>query len=211
MPKAREPDTDYLIVRAAQGDAGARQQLLPRHRERLRKMVAYHMDRRLAARVDPSDVVQEALAEAAQRLDDYLRDRPLPFYPWLRQLAWDHLIEEYRRHVGAAKRTVRREEPGVLDLPEESAVELASRLLDLGSSPSTHLLRGELRRRVREALGRLPARDREILELRHLEQLSTRDTAAVLGINEGTVKTRHLRALQRLRRLLGEDLGEATP
>jgi RNA polymerase sigma-70 factor (ECF subfamily) len=163
------------------------------------------MDRRLAARVDPSDVVQEALAEAAQRLDDYLRERPLPFYPWLRQLAWDRLVEEYRRHVAAGKRSVRREEPDVLDLPDESAVELAARLLDLGSSPSAHLLRDALRRRGREALGRLAARDRELLELRHLEQLSTRDTAAVLGISEGAVKTRHLRALQRLRRLLGED------
>jgi RNA polymerase sigma-70 factor (ECF subfamily) len=205
MPTTREPDTDLLLERAAEGDARARQQLLARHRDRLRKMVAYHMDRRLAARVDPSDVVQEALAEAAQRLDDYLRERPLPFYPWLRQLAWDRLVEEYRRHVAAGKRSVRREEPDVLDLPDESAVELAGRLLDLGSSPSAHLLRDELRRRVREALGRLPARDREVLELRHLEQLSTRDTAAVLGISEGAVKTRHLRALQRLRRFLGED------
>jgi RNA polymerase sigma-70 factor (ECF subfamily) len=205
MPTTHEPDTDLLLERAADGDTRARQQLLTRHRDRLRKMVAYHMDRRLAARVDPSDVVQEALAEAAQRLDDYMRERPLPFYPWLRQLAWDRLVEEYRRHVGAGKRSVRREEPGVLDLPDESAVELAARLLDLGSSPSAHLLRDELRRRVRDALGRLPARDRELLELRHLEQLSTHDTAAVLGISEGAVKTRHVRALQRLRRLLGED------
>ena len=205
MPTTREPDTDLLLERAAGGDGRARQQLLARHRDRLRKMVAYHMDRRLAARVDPSDVVQEALAEAAQRLDDYLRERPLPFYPWLRQLAWDRLVEAYRRHVAAGKRSVRREEPDVLDLPDESAVELAARLLDLGSSPSAHLLRDELRRGVREALGRLAARDREVLELRHLEQLSTRDTAAVLGISEGAVKTRHLRALQRLRRLLGED------
>jgi RNA polymerase sigma-70 factor (ECF subfamily) len=169
------------------------------------------MDRRLAARIDPSDVVQEALAEAGQRLDDYLRDRPLPLYPWLRQFAWDRLVEAYRRHVAAGKRSVRREEPGILDLPDESAVELAGRLLDLGSSPSAHLLRDELRRRVREALGQLAAPDRQLLELRHLEQLSTRDTAAVLGISEGAVKTRHLRALQRLRRLLGEDLGEGAP
>jgi RNA polymerase sigma-70 factor (ECF subfamily) len=211
MPRTREPDTDSLLHAAAEGDGRARQRLLVRHRDRLRKMVAYHMDRRLAARVDPSDIVQETLAQAAQRLDDYLRQRPLPFYPWLRQLAWDRLIDEFRRHVGAGKRSVHREEPGVLDLPDESAVELASRLLDLGSSPSSHLLREELRRRVREALAQLPARDQAVLELRLLEQLSTRDTAAVLKVSEGVVKTRHLRALQRLRQLLDGDFTEGTP
>ena len=81
------PDTDHLIEQASQGDNRARQELLARHRRRLRRMIEVHFDRRLAARVDPSDVVQEALVEAARLLDTYLRDRPLPFYPWLRQLA----------------------------------------------------------------------------------------------------------------------------
>ena len=83
------PDTDQLLDRAAQGDDRARQQLLARHRRQLRRMVATHLDRRLAARVDASDVVQEALADAARKLDGYLRERPLPFYPWLRRLAWE--------------------------------------------------------------------------------------------------------------------------
>jgi RNA polymerase sigma-70 factor (ECF subfamily) len=205
MRSIREPDTDQLLQQASEGDRQARDRLLSRHRDRLRRMVAYHLDRRLAARVDPSDVVQEALADAARQLDDYLQRRPLPFYPWLRQRAWDRLVELHRRHVRAGKRTVQREEPGVLDLPDESAVELASRLLDLSASPSERLLLSELRQRVREALGRLPPRDREVLMLRHLEQLTTAETAAVLGVSEGAVKTRHLRALQRLRDLLGDD------
>ena len=203
MANAPPPDTDHLVEQARRGDASARGQLLARHRGRLRKMIGVRMDRRLAARVDPSDVVQEALAEADRRLDDYLRERPLPFYPWLRQLAWDRLVDLHRRHVGAARRSVTREEPGVLNLPDESAAELAGRLVDRASSPSEHALREELRGRVRLALERLAPADREVLVLRHLEQLSTAETAAVLGVSQAAVKSRHLRALQRLRGVLG--------
>jgi RNA polymerase sigma-70 factor (ECF subfamily) len=203
-----DADTDELVEQACGGDREARQQLLVRHRDRLRQMVALRMDRRLRARVDPSDVVQEALADAAQELSDYLRQRPLPFYPWLRQLAWDRLIELHRRHLHAQKRSVSREDPDFLALPEESAVQLAQRLLAPGSSPSERLLRDELRGRVQAALAQLSPRDREVLVLRHLEQLSTEETAAVLGITQGAVKTRHLRALERLRGLLGEDFAE---
>src|SRR3954462_4378591 len=105
-----EPGTDHLLENASPGDDGARQRLLGRPRGRLRRMVAVRLDRRLAARVDPSDVVQETLAEAARRLDAYLRDRPLPFSPWLRRLAADRLAVIHRRHVRAANRAVGREE-----------------------------------------------------------------------------------------------------
>jgi RNA polymerase sigma-70 factor (ECF subfamily) len=208
MPHGSKADTDELIGRAKGGDFQARQQLLVRHRDRLRRMIAVRMDRRLAARVDPSDVVQDVLTDAAQELSRYLRRQPLAFYPWLRQLAWDRLIELHRRHVRAGKRSVSREEAGVLDLPDESAVQLAARLLDTGSSPSERLLRQELRERVRSALARLSARDRELLVLRHLEQLPTKEIAAILGIADAAVKKRHVRALDRLQRLLGHELGE---
>src|SRR5262245_4406773 len=97
-------DTDNLLARTMQGDRGARDQLLGRHRDRLRRMIAWRLDRQLSARVDPSDVVQEVLAEADRKLPDYLRDRPLAFYPWLRQLAEDRLVELHRRHVQARQR-----------------------------------------------------------------------------------------------------------
>jgi RNA polymerase sigma-70 factor (ECF subfamily) len=196
------PDTDQLLDRASRGDGHARQQLLARHRARLRAMVAARLDRRLAARLDPSDVVQEALAEAARRLDDYLRQRPLPFYPWLRQLAWDRLVKEHRAHLGRAKRSVCREEPGALGLPEESVAELARRLASSATSPSRHALRAELRGRVRAALALLGEADREVLVLRYLEGLPLREVAAVLGVSEPAVKMRHFRALERLRALL---------
>jgi RNA polymerase sigma-70 factor, ECF subfamily len=204
-----EPDTDELLRRAEQGDGQARQAVLVRHRERLKQMVAVHLDHRLAARVDPSDVVQEALFDAAQGLDEYLRQRPVPFYPWLRQLAWERLIDLNRRHLHAQRRSVKREEPLALHLSDESAQQLAERVLARQSSPSNQAIRSELRARIRAALDRLGQRDREVLVLRHLEQLSTRETASVLGISEGSVKTRHLRALERLRTLLeSESKGE---
>jgi RNA polymerase sigma-70 factor (ECF subfamily) len=201
-----EPDTDELLGQASQGDGVAREALLARHRTQLRKMIAYRLDRRLAARVDPSDVVQEVLAEANARLERYLRERPLPFYPWLRALAAEHLLTLQRRHVQAARRSVLREEAGLPALPDESIAELAERLATSSTSPSQGLMRKEKQQAVRRALARLPERDREVLVLRHLEQLSVAQTAEVLGVSAGAVKTRHVRALERLRTLLqGED------
>jgi RNA polymerase sigma-70 factor (ECF subfamily) len=206
-----QSDTEQLVVQAAAGDAEARDRLLTRHRDRLRTMVACRLDRRLTARLDPSDVVQDVLAEASRKLDRYLRERPLPFYPWLRQLAWEHLTLLYRCHVRAQKRSVRREEPGLLALAEEPAGALAARLVTPATSPSQRLLRDELRQQVQAALRQLPERDRELLVLRHLEQLSVADTAAVLGLSSGAVKTRHVRALERLRTLLDEGSNEVRP
>jgi RNA polymerase sigma-70 factor (ECF subfamily) len=199
------PDTEHLLARAEQGDPSAAGQLLERHRARLKRMVAVRLDRRLAARVDPSDVVQESLAEAARRLPEYLRDRPLPFYPWLRRLTADRLAVLYRRHVRAANRAVGREEP---PLPDQSAVKLADRLFARHSAPSARLRRQERRDRVRVALAALAERDREVLVLRYLEELSVGEIAAVLDLTEMAVYARHLRALKRLKDLLGPDFHE---
>src|SRR5262245_40686432 len=147
-----EFDTEELLDRARQGDDQARQQLLRQHRDRLRQMVAVRMDRRLAARIDPSDVVQEALTSAARKLPDYLERRPLPFYPWLRRLAWEQLVKLHDRHLRAEKRSVLREESAALPLPDESALDLARRLMAPGASPSKRLMLDEVRRRVQAAL-----------------------------------------------------------
>jgi RNA polymerase sigma-70 factor, ECF subfamily len=202
MPVAVEGDTEHLLERAGTGDPLAREQLLDRYRDRLRQVVACRLDRRLAARVDPSDVVQEALADAARKLHGFLRDRPLPFYPWLRALALERLIELHRRHIRAQKRSVTREADRALPINDESAATLVQRLWAVGGNPVGEVLREELRGRVQAALARLPARDREVLVLRHLDQLTVKEMAAVLAVREGAVKTRHLRALQRFRDLL---------
>jgi RNA polymerase sigma-70 factor (ECF subfamily) len=201
----QDSDIDRLIERASQGDALARQELLVRHQTRLRQMIAVRMDSRLSARLDPSDVVQEVFADACRKLDEYLQKRPLPFYPWLRQLAWERLVKLHQRHIRAQKRSTTREQRFEMALSDQSALVLANRLLAPGSSPSRQAMREDLRHRVHVALAQLAERDREVLVMRYLEQLSTREIAAVLGIAEGTVKTRHLRALQRLRGLLGND------
>jgi RNA polymerase sigma-70 factor (ECF subfamily) len=199
------PDTQELLERSNRGDATARRELLVRHRERLRRMVALRLDRRLNARVDPSDVVQEALADAAQHLDDYLRDRPLPFYPWLRQFAWERLCKLHRHHIHARRRSIIREETD-MPLPDESVRQLAHRLLAGGTSPSRRLIRQEQREQVRAALAELAPQDREVVVMRHLEQMETAEVAAALGISEGAVRNRQYRAVMRLRTLLeGED------
>jgi RNA polymerase sigma-70 factor, ECF subfamily len=203
--------SEELLNRASRGDTHAEQELLGRHGERLRKMVAARLDRRLAARIDPSDVVQEALLDASRLLPEYLRERPLPFYPWLRRLAWKRLVKLQQRHLRAQKRSVSREEQQMVMLPEESALELAGRLVAPGTSPSNHLVREELRSRVQAALTRLPEPYREVLVLRFLEELSTNEMAAVLGITVAAAKTRQTRALDRLGRLLGRDPRENQP
>src|SRR5439155_9256995 len=146
---AETPDTAQLIEQATRGDGQARHDLLVRHQSRLRQMVAVRMDRQLAARVDPSDVVQDALAEAQRTMDDYLRRRPLPFYPWLRRLAWERLVQVHRQHVEAGKRSLLRERGGDPGLPDRSAHLLADRLIAGGTSPSRYVLRQEMRERVR--------------------------------------------------------------
>jgi RNA polymerase sigma-70 factor, ECF subfamily len=209
----RQSDTDELdLLQAAEsGDDAAGQRLLARHRGRLRQMVAVYLDRRLTARVDPSDVVQEALADAARGLSDYLRERPLPFYPWLRQFAWQRLLQHHRHHIRAQRRSVAREVPWDMALPDQSAEALADRLVASGTSPSRRMIRDELRRRVQAALDRLAPRDREILVMRHLEEMSAAEIAAILGISEGAVRVRLLRALARLRPLLDGRGLEAQP
>ena len=205
MRSPAPPDTQELLERSARGDATARQELLARHRARLRRMVAVRLDHRLGARVDPSDVVQEALADAAGHLDDYLRDRPLPFYPWLRQFAWERVAKAHRDHIHARRRSILREGPD-MPLPDESVRQLAHRLLASGTSPSRRLIRQEQREQVRAALAELEPRDREILVMRHLEQMETPEIAVSLGISEGAVRNRQYRALMRLRSLLeGEE------
>jgi RNA polymerase sigma-70 factor (ECF subfamily) len=164
-------------------------------------MVAQRLDPRLAPRVDPSDVVQEALAAADARLPEYLAGRPLPFYPWLRQFAVDRLADVHRRHLRAARRSVGREEPG--GLPDGSVAELAGRLAARGPGPSEAARREERARGVRGALLRLADADREALALRYLEEMTAAEVAAVLGVSEAAAKKRVLRALDRLREVLG--------
>jgi hypothetical protein len=142
MPSAIT-DIEELLGRAGRGDSGAISQLLGHHRDRLKRMVAVHLDRRLAARVDPSDVVQEALTEAARKLPVYLSTRPLAFYPWLRQLTKERLSKLHHRPIRTGKRSVNRETAGVA-LPDDSALRLVGCLVVSTTGPLSNLARAEL-------------------------------------------------------------------
>src|SRR5947199_6702535 len=125
------PDTQVLLDQARQGEAAAVDRLLARHREPLRRMIDLRMDPAIAQRVDASDIVQDVLLEASRRLHDYLRDPAMPFHLWLRHIAQDHLIDEYRRHRVAGRRSLDRERPiGGGSFGDRSSLDLAAELRD---------------------------------------------------------------------------------
>jgi len=204
MPSYSQPDTDQLLASFAGGDASAESVLLSRHRARLKRLVMVRMDRRLASRVDPSDVVQETMIQASRRLPEYVRQRPLPFYPWIRQLAIEQVAYQHRRHINALGRTVNREAINQHFLPEHSGIELAKRLVSAGTSPSDDAAQRELRAVVRKVLDELSEEDRDVLVLRFLEQLTAVDTAEVLVESLDAVKSRQRRALERFSRLFAK-------
>lgn len=168
-------------------------------------MIVVRMDPRLSRRVDPSDVVQDSMAIALRRLPRYLREQPLPFYPWLRAIAWNRLIDIHRKHLRTGLRAVHREHGEDVSLSDRSARLLADRLRSLTSAPSARMMREELRHRVRDAMLQLPESLREVLILRHLEDMSVSEVAAVTGVSEGTVKSRQFRAVAQLRELLDHE------
>jgi RNA polymerase sigma-70 factor, ECF subfamily len=191
-------ETHHLLEEVRAGQPGAVDQLLVRHRPYLRQLVGLRIDPQLRARVDPSDVVQEAQMEAVRRLNTYLDKPPMPFRLWLRQIAYDRLLMLRRHHLGAARRDVTRD----VALPDRSSFVLVQQLLASGSTPSEQLTRRELSRRVRQALAQLADADREILLMRNFEGLSNQEVAQVLAIKPVAASQRYGRALLRLRTLL---------
>ena len=200
-----QSDTDQLLKLACAGDQSATQELLDRFRPRLRGMVAMHLDRRLSARIDPSDVVQEALADAFQRLPEYANSRTISFYPWLRQIAWQRLVKLHRKHLITVRRSVKREDQPEITLPDDSVQRLVDKFVSSGDGPFQRLLAKELQERVRTALDDLRHTDREILVMRYLEHMSITEISETLDEKLTTVKKRHTRALERLQRILGDN------
>jgi RNA polymerase sigma-70 factor (ECF subfamily) len=201
-------DSVQMIEQARAGDTGVLNELFDRHRERLRRMVEMRLDSRLKGRIDASDVIQDAHLQAASRLEEYLRDPAMPFFLWLRFLIGQQLLIIHRHHLNAGMRDARREVslyPGILQ--EASSEALAARLLGQETSPSEALVRAERLLRIHEAINRLKPLDREILSLRHFEQLSRAETAQVLGIGEPAAAKRYIRALSKLKILLSGTQG----
>lgn len=208
MHERSDSEDHQLVQRAVSGDKTAEVQLLTRHRDRLKRFVLVRLDRKLSGRVDPSDVVQETLIQAAQRLSSYLELQPIPFYPWIRQLAIEQVAMQHRRHIKALGRTVNREVVDNSYLPDHSSKELATQLLARGRNPSDEVSRLEQLAMVHQAMNDLDAQDREVLALRFLEQLSTAETADVLGLSLTATKSRQRRALERFSRLFESQGGD---
>jgi RNA polymerase sigma-70 factor, ECF subfamily len=199
-------DTDELLRRAAAGDEEALTQVLNPQRERLKRLVRLRLNRLLQGRVDESDVVQEVLLEASRRLGDYVDDPAQPFYVWLRFLAGRKLLDLHRRHLGAGMRDAALEVSlHAGGLPPASSASLAAQLMGRLTSPSQAAMKAELQHRVQEALNDLDPVDREILALRHFEQLSNSETAAILGVGKSAASSRYLRALKKIKDLLVQD------
>ncbi len=194
-------DTEQLLLRVAGGDDSAINQLLESSRPGLMRMVRTRIDPRVSARFDPSDVVQDTLMEAHKRLAEYFRKSDVPFHVWLRFLAWQRLAQLYRQHVGAERRSVAREVHRKHAAGDSERM-FVDRLAGNITGPVVRAVREEARRRVRGALQLLRPHDREVLELRYLEQMNTREIASLLNISEEAVSTRHFRAIQRLHELV---------
>ena len=196
------PITQELLAKAKQGEPAAVDQLLARHREPVRRMIDMRLDRAIARRVDASDIAQEVLLEASRRLRDYLRRPDLPFHLWLRHIARDHIIDAHRRHRLAQRRSVDREKALQAGSPDDSSIELIAQLIDRELTPATAALRRELQKRFQTVLATLDEDDREIILMRHFEQLSNQEVAAALGLTEPAASMRYLRALRKMRESL---------
>jgi RNA polymerase sigma-70 factor (ECF subfamily) len=189
-----------LLDAAPSGDEGTLAVLVERHRDRLERMVALRMDRRLQGRVDPADVVQEAYVAVRGKFPHYSADPRLPFFLWLRLEVGQKLVDVHRKHLSTRMRDAGQEvslHRGAL--AQATSLSLAEHLLGKLSTPSHAVMRAELKVRVQEALNSMDPNDREVLILRHFEDLSNAETAQVLGIKPTAAVNRYVRALKRLR------------
>jgi RNA polymerase sigma-70 factor (ECF subfamily) len=199
LPRPDPDETGRLLTQVMAGDRQALDHLLALHRGFLRRAVELRLDARVRARLDASDVVQEAQLEATQRIGDYLRRQPMPFHVWLEKTAFETLLRLRRQHVEAACRSVENEVP----LPGRSSVRLAHLLLGRGPAPSQNLRDQELAHQVQQGMAGLSEEDREVLLLRGFEGLTNEEAGLILGIEPAAVSKRYTRALLRLRKLMG--------
>jgi RNA polymerase sigma-70 factor (ECF subfamily) len=203
------PEIEGWLNGVRQGDRHALAALFQHYRARLREMVRLRIDRRLSARVDPSDVLQEAYLDAARQVQGYIRRPQVAFYVWLRGLAWQRLLNLQRQHAGTGRRSVKRE----VSLPLESSAFLGRHLVARGTSPSGALQKEELRSRVQHALEHLEPDDREVILMRHFEDMSNGEVAQALGLTDSGATMRYGRALVRLKSILLSEkpAGESRP
>jgi RNA polymerase sigma-70 factor (ECF subfamily) len=208
MMAANSEEVSSLLQQVAAGDQAAWGDLLERHRPRLYRMVELRLDPRLQARLGASDVIQEAYVAASAQVADYLKNPTIPFYLWLRLVTTQKLVLLHRNHLKTKARDAGRQislDRGAL--PAASSAALASRLIGREPSPSEAAGEIEERRRLQAALERMNPLDREVLALRHFEQLTNAETAEVLGLEPNAASKRYVRALQRIKEILSATPG----
>jgi RNA polymerase sigma-70 factor (ECF subfamily) len=196
-------ETEALIRRLEEGDERALSELFARYRYRLRRMVKLRMDRRLQGRLDASDVLQEAYFDVAHRAAEYRANPTLPVFLWLRLITGQRLMALHRKHLGAQMRDAGQEvslHRGAL--PPASSISIAAMLLGRITSPTRAARRGELQVRLQDVLNSMDPVDREILTLRHFEELGNGETAQGLGISKSVASSRYIRAVMRLKKEL---------
>lgn len=192
-----EPTDEALEQALRGGDDGAMASLFERMRERLQRMVHFRLDPRLVGRIDAEDVLQESFLEAKKRVGAFRGDDK-PFFVWMRLVTQQTMVDLFRKHVGAKMRAAGRE------IAAPASGTLSGFFVGHLTSPSQAVLREEVRQKVEEALGNMEEIDREVLLLRHFEELSNKEVATVLGIQENAASNRYVRALTRLKGLLGD-------
>lgn len=200
---AGEGGVEEMLRRAAAGDDEALHAVFSLHRDRLKRMIQLRLSRRLTGRVDDSDVLQDAAIEIARKLPEYVANPQLPLFLWMRHLTLLKLAEVHRRHLGTQLRDADREvtlHRG--GLPMADSVSLAAQLLGTLTTPSQAAIKAETRLMVQEALNAMDPIDREVLALKHFEQLSTSEIADVLGLSKAGAGSRYLRAIKRLKGIL---------
>jgi RNA polymerase sigma-70 factor, ECF subfamily len=200
MDSSIDPEDAPLELALRGGEDAAIGQLFERHRDRLTRMVHFRLDPRLLGRIDPEDVVQETFIEAEKRLNAYRGDDK-PFLVWIRLIAQQTMIDLHRKHLGAKMRTAGKE------VHARQSGTLSGLFVGHITSPSRAMMREEVRSKIENALQEMDEIDREVLLLRHFEDLSNKDAALVLGIQENAASNRYVRALGRLKGFLGS-LGE---
>lgn len=201
MPAESESGIAELLTRLKAGDQSALAELFTLHRDKLRRMVELRIDHRLGGRVSPSDVLQEAYIDALKRVDHYFEKPDQPFFGWLRLVVGQRLADTHREHL-ALKRNAAQEVPIYRGSPGASSACLAAFLIGNLASPSHAAQRNESFALLEEALNTMDPLDREVLALRHFEELSNAETAELLGIQTAAASKRYVRALARLRVIL---------
>ena len=202
--------TEQLLAQAKDGDEGAINQLMDRHRNSLRQLIRMRLDHQIQRRVDVSDVVQDVLIEANRRLQRFLDNPIMPFHLWLRQIARDRIIDAHRRHRVSARRSVDREQR--MSVPQgydQSSLNLAAMIGDDRLTPAAAALQKEIASRIELSITKLDEKDSEIVIMRHYELLTNQEIAQALDLSEPAASMRYLRAVRRLKAIIQEDSNDS--